>query len=107
MAQFDVHRNPGRNRATIPYIVVVQTSRLDALPTRVVIPLVVPRQPHEREPRLAPKLTVEARDVVLHTWEMQTVPRAVLGPVVASLADDASAGQIIGAIHEVISRAYG
>lgn len=107
MAQFDVHRNSGRNRAVIPYVVVVQTSRLDALPTRVVIPLVLPRGDFRREPRLAPSVMVEGREVVLHAWQIQTVQRSVLGPFVTSLADDTSAGDIIRAIDEVISRAYG
>jgi toxin CcdB len=106
MAQFDVHRNGGRNRAAIPYMVVVQTSRLDALPTRLVIPLVLPNPSYRREPRLAPSLMVGGRELVLHAWEMQAVPVSALGPVVASLADDHSAAQIIGAIDEVISRVW-
>jgi toxin CcdB len=107
MAQFDVHLNVGRNRAEVPYVVVVQSSRLDGLPTRVVVPLVVPKPPYRREPRLAPTLTVEGREVVVHAWEIQTIPRNVLGPLVASLADDPSAEAIIGALDEVVSRAYG
>jgi toxin CcdB len=107
MAQFDVYRNNGRNRATIPYVVVVQSSRVDGLPTRLAIPLVLPRPAYRREPRLAPSLTVEGQEVVLHAWEMQAVPIHALGEVVAFLADDNAAAQIIGAIDEVISRAYG
>jgi hypothetical protein len=37
----------------------------------------------------------------------RAVPLIALGPVVASLADDVAAAQIIGAIDEVTSRAYG
>lgn len=107
MAQFDVHRNSGRNRSAIPYVVVAQTSRLDGLQSRLVIPLVVSSPGSEREPRLAPVLTVEGRKVVLHPWEMQAVPSKALGHWVASLADDESSGQIIQAIDEVITRAYG
>jgi toxin CcdB len=107
MAQFDVHQNRGRNRVAIPYVVAVQSSRLDSLPTRLVIPLVLPSPSYRRDPRLAPALMVEGREVVLHAWEMQAVPLNALGPVVASLADDNAAAQIIGAIDEVISRAYG
>jgi len=46
MPQFYVHRNPGRGRAAIPYVVVVQSSRPDELPTRLVVLLVLPRPPN-------------------------------------------------------------
>ena len=40
MPQFDVHRNTGRHRDTIPYVVVVQSSLYDGYRRRVVAPLV-------------------------------------------------------------------
>jgi toxin CcdB len=40
MTQFDVHRNVGRNRTTIPYVVVVQSSLFKNSRRRVVVPLV-------------------------------------------------------------------
>ena len=40
MAQFDVHRNIGKQRHAIPYVVVVQSSLFDTYRRRVVIPLV-------------------------------------------------------------------
>ena len=107
MAQFDVHRNAGRNRVAVPYVVVVQSARLDGLPTRVVIPLVIPSQPYQRDPRLAPSFWVERREVVAHAWETQTIPRIALGSLLASLADDASAGAIVGATDAVIGRGRG
>jgi len=107
MAQFDVHQNRGRNRVAIPYVVVVQTSRLDGLPTRLEIPLMMPSPTYRRDPRLAPALMVEGHEVVLHAWEMQAAPLNSLVPMVASLADDNAATQIIRAIDEVISRALG
>ena len=39
MAQFDVHPNPTRSRANFPYLVVVQSRRLDSLQARLVAPL--------------------------------------------------------------------
>lgn len=39
MAQFDVHRNTGKQREAIPYVVVVQSSLFDRYRRRVVIPL--------------------------------------------------------------------
>ncbi len=41
MAHFDVHATIGRDARGTPYVVVVQSSRFDQRPSRVVIPLVV------------------------------------------------------------------
>lgn len=41
MAQFDVHRNTGRLRATIPYVVLVQSALYDRYKRRLVVPLVL------------------------------------------------------------------
>jgi hypothetical protein len=38
---------------------------------------------------------------------MQTVPRSVRGPAVASLADDNASTRIIAAIDTMVTRAYG
>ena len=40
MAQFDVHRNLGKHRDDIPYVVLVQSSLYDSYRRRVVVPLV-------------------------------------------------------------------
>ena len=40
MAQFDVHRNPGRQRDSIPYVVIVQSTLYVNYRRRVVVPLV-------------------------------------------------------------------
>lgn len=40
MAQFDVHRNTGRLRDSIPFVVLVQSSLYDDYRRRVVVPLV-------------------------------------------------------------------
>jgi toxin CcdB len=40
MAQFDVHRNTGRHKASIPFVVVVQSWQFRSYHRRVVIPLV-------------------------------------------------------------------
>jgi hypothetical protein len=40
MAQFDVHRNPGRHRDSIPFVVIVQSTLYDDYRRRVVVPLV-------------------------------------------------------------------
>jgi len=41
MAHFDVHATTGRYARGTPYVVVVQSSRFDQRPSRVVIPLAV------------------------------------------------------------------
>jgi toxin CcdB len=40
MAQFDVHRNTGKHRDRIPYVVIVQSALFDDYGRRVVVPLV-------------------------------------------------------------------
>ena len=40
MAQFDVHRNPRKNRDTIPFVVLVQPTLFDSYRRRVVVSLV-------------------------------------------------------------------
>jgi toxin CcdB len=40
MAQFDVHRNIGRLKAGIPFVVIAQSRLFDDYRRRVVIPLV-------------------------------------------------------------------
>jgi toxin CcdB len=106
MAQFDVHRSPGRNPA-VPYVVVIQSKSLDHLPTRVVVPLARIEEFSRTTPQLTPTFNVAGAKVVLLAWQIQTVRAASLGPPVTSLADDASSSTIINAIDAVITRAYG
>ena len=40
MAQFDVHRNKGALRESIPFVVLVQSAQFDRYRRRVVVPLV-------------------------------------------------------------------
>jgi toxin CcdB len=108
MAQFDVHVSPGRDRAAVPYVVIVQSRRFDQLATRVVIPLMAVRtQPRTEGLTVTPAFTIEGTLVYLNPLEIQTVPRSRLGKLVTSLADDDSSARIISAMDEVISRAYG
>ena len=73
MAQFDVHQNQGRTRAAIPYLLTVQSNRIDSRHTTVVIPLVAAEVgsgselPGHPDRHLNPSLTVEGRRVILHT----------------------------------------
>jgi toxin CcdB len=98
MAQFDVYRNANpatRNR--IPYLLDVQASLLEALATRIVVPLCKPEtiggKPAER---LNPQFEIEGRKLIMLTQELAGVPKKALGERATSLA--AERGQIIAAL---------
>jgi toxin CcdB len=108
MAQFDVHRNPGRQRDAIPFVVVVQSRRFDGHARRLVAPLIAAALPAtELYPELAPRFVIEGQRVILDPLQLQTVPRDVLGPAIASLAGDADSARIIAAIDVVLSTSAG
>lgn len=105
MAQFDVHRNPGRHAETIPYVVVVQSGQFAGYRRRVVVPLVragsLGPPPF---PAFNPSFRIGGTKVVLHPLEMVSVPADQLGSPVGSLAGEGQA--IIGALEELFSRAW-
>ena len=105
MAQFDVHANPGRQVAAIPYIVVVQNDRFDRARGRLVVPLILRTAVPIEEHCMAPLFRVEGRDVWLDVFNMATVPAGRLGAAVASLGADADRARIVRAIDELVSQA--
>jgi toxin CcdB len=105
MAQFDVHRNGGRNRDAIPFVVVVQSSQFDGYRRRVVVPLVRAGTVGKMElPHFNPTFKIRGMSVVLHPLEIVSVPVGQLGPKVGSLG--AEDQQIIAALDELLSRAW-
>lgn len=106
MAQFDVHRNGGRQRDSIPYVVVVQSASFDDYGRRVVVPL-VRESVLDRiaSPRFNPSFKVKNIAVVLHPLEIVSVPKRILGEPVDSLAGESD--RIIAALDELLSRAWG
>jgi toxin CcdB len=88
MARFDVYANPGRHGTTTPYLLDVQSDLLDALDSRMVIPLRSLRHfPNVKlSSRLTPVLTIEGEDFLLETPKMGAVPRRMLKAPVTSLA---------------------
>lgn len=105
MAQFDVHRNPGRHADTIPFVVVVQSGQFDDYRRRVVVPLVRTSKPGATPfPAFNPMFRVGGIKVTLHPLEMVSIPVDQLGPSVGSLANEGQA--IIGALDELFSRAW-
>jgi toxin CcdB len=106
MAQFDVHRNAGRHRDSIPFVVVAQSRLFDSYRRRVVIPLVRKAELGQiPDRRLNPTFKVKGIAVVLHPLEIVSVAKEHLGERVESLADEADA--IIAALDELFSRAFG
>ena len=108
MAQFDVHRNKGALRDSIPYVVVVQSAQFDRYRRRLVAPLVrqtlLPRDTPTVGARLNPVFVVDGVRVVLHSLDMVSVALDQLGEVVGSLAQD---GQIIAdALDELLTRSW-
>jgi toxin CcdB len=105
MAQFDVHKNIGRNNTAIPYVVVVQSSSFDDYRRRVVVPLVrADLIKPVRYTAFNPQFTIKSARVVLHPLEIVSIPTAQMGPKVGSLAQ--SSQQIMAALDEMFSRAW-
>jgi toxin CcdB len=103
MAQFDVHRNPGRHRDSIPFIVVVQSSLYDDYRRRVVVPLVDRSSIGKvTNPRLNPTFRIKGQSVVLHPLEIVSVANESLGEFVESLEGEGDA--IIAALDEMLTR---
>jgi toxin CcdB len=106
MSQFDVHRNGGKQKDTIPFVVIVQSGLFDGYRRRVVIPLVrkveIDQIPN---PRLNPTFKVKDVAVVLHPLEIVSAANENLGERVGSLALEGDT--IIAALDELITRAFG
>jgi toxin CcdB len=76
MGRFDIYSNPGRNKASIPYLIDVQSNVISGLSTRIVAPLrslagfsavVLP-------PDLFPIISVEGSDYFLDTPQLGAIP---------------------------------
>ena len=106
MAQFDVHRNLGKQRDAIPYVVVVQSALFDDYRRRIVVPLVRRTSgPGAGASRLNPRFTVEKTELVLHPLELVSVALDQLGEKVCDLKDQGAA--ITDALDEVFNRSWG
>lgn len=109
MAQFDVHRNKGALRDSIPFVVIVQSAQFDRYRRRVVVPLVrqtiLPRDTPTVGARMNPIFVIEGVSVVLHPLDVVSVAVDQLGEVVGSLERE---GQIIAdALDELLTRSWG
>ena len=105
MAQFDVHRNSGKNRDAIPYVVLVQSAIFDSYRRRVVVPLVRKSALGAiSDQRFNPSFKIERIEVVLHPLEIVSVPNEKLGEFVKSITEDGS--RITDALDILLSRAW-
>jgi toxin CcdB len=103
MAQFDVHRNPGRHRDTIPFVVIVQSTLYDDYRRRVVVPLVKKSSIGTvTNARFNPTFRIKGVSVVLHPLEIVSVAKENLGEQVESLAEEGD--RIIAALDELVTR---
>jgi toxin CcdB len=108
MAQFDVHRNKGSQKESIPFVVVIQSARFDAYRRRVVVPLVLRQHAPGASisgSRMNPIFSIDGVEVVLNPLQFVSVATDQLGDRVDSLADHAQ--QITDAMDELITRAWG
>lgn len=86
MAQFDVYRNPNPNgRATVPFVVVLQSDLLDQLPSRWVAPLKLSKSISQRVEGLMPEVEVEGKKFTIFMYESGAVPAQSLGNRISSL----------------------
>ena len=106
MAQFDVHRNIGKHRDDIPYVVLVQSSLYDSYRRRVVVPMVRKAVLGKvSNPRFNPSFKIENVQVVMHPLEIVSVPNEQLGDYVQSLATEGN--RIMDALDELLTQAWG
>jgi toxin CcdB len=105
MTQFDVHRNSGKHKDTIPFVVVVQSAQFDNYRRRVVVPLV--RAAAIGKVSYAafnPTFKIRGTAVVLHPLEIVSIPLDQLGEMVGSLSGDSQL--IVAALDELLTRAW-
>jgi toxin CcdB len=105
MAQFDVHRNSGKHKNTIPFLVVVQSPQFDNYRRRVVVPLVRATAIGKLDyPAFNPTFKIRGTSVVLHPLEIVSIPVDQLGERVGSLSNDSQS--IVAALDELLTRAW-
>jgi toxin CcdB len=94
VARFDVYANPETSeRKQTPYFIDIQNNYIDALSTRVVIPLRRESAFGPKARNLNPLLAVGADSVVLDTAAMGAVPLSELRKPLTNLQHDSAAIQ--------------
>ena len=94
MARYDVYANPqASERKHTPYLLDVQNNYIDALTTRVVVPLRTEAAFGPRARELNPTFLLATGKVVLDSAALGAIPLSVLRKPVASLHNERSAIQ--------------
>jgi toxin CcdB len=94
MARYDVYANPqASERKHTPYLLDVQNDYIDALTTRVVVPLRTEAAFGPRARNLNPNFVVAAAAVALDCAALAAIPLSELRKPVASLRDERPAIQ--------------
>jgi toxin CcdB len=101
--QLDVHRNPGRNKAVIPFVVVVQSNQFRAAARRVLVPLVAAAAFGLPDSDVGPHFVIDGQTVVLDALQITNVARDVLGPSVPSMTVEGD--RVMRALDILLGRA--
>jgi toxin CcdB len=102
MAQYDVFTNPSKSAADgIPYVVVIQTDLLDALATRMTIPLAVFDAQIKVPTALCPIIKVKGKRFHALAHYAAPLPAKALTRPLANVASQAD--MLVSAIDTVIS----
>ena len=87
MAQFDVFVNQRASQLQFPYLLDVQSDLLNAVATRVVVPLSPAALSRNRPlPRLSPVLAVKCEPYLMMTLQLAVLDLRALGEPVEQLA---------------------
>ena len=102
MAQYDVFPNPSRSAADgIPYVVVIQSDLLDALATRLTLPLAEPNFAGKVPTALSPVIVVKGQRLHALAHYAAPLPAKLLREPVDNVAAQASA--LVAAMDAVLS----
>ena len=102
MAQYDVYVNPSRSVADgIPYVVVIQSDLLDALATRMVMPLAITNASIKTPTALSPVVMVKGQRLNALAHFAAPMPTKLLRKPVANIAAQGSA--LVAALDTVLS----
>jgi toxin CcdB len=102
MAQYDVFINPSRSAAEgIPYVVVVQSDLLDALATRLTMPLAVLDVTTKVPTVLCPVITVKGQRLHALAHYAAPLPAKTLRRPVENVASQS--GALVSALDAVLS----
>jgi toxin CcdB len=102
MAQYDVFANPSTSAASgIPYVVVVQSDLLDALATRLVVPLSAQAFAGKVPTTLCPLVSVKGQRLHALAHHAAPLPARLLRRPVDNLAAQAQA--LVAALEAVLS----